>query len=72
MPTTRMTTTTTTTVTVTGARRTSDHRRLTRREINAKEYVAKVKADVNRRLGLSPSRFGRAGRRGSVSTRNAA
>jgi hypothetical protein len=56
---------------LTGALTPSEHRRLTRREIDAKQYVAKVKDDVNRRLGLSPSRFGRAGRKGSVTPRSA-
>jgi hypothetical protein len=40
-----------------------EHRRLVRKEITSREYVEIVKKDVNRRLGLEPSRFGRAGRR---------
>jgi hypothetical protein len=40
-----------------------DYQRLVRKEITPAEYVARVKKDVNRRLGISPSRYGRAGRR---------
>jgi hypothetical protein len=43
-----------------------EYRRLLRGEITPKEYVAVVKKSVNARLGIEPSRFGRAGRRSAV------
>lgn len=42
-----------------------DYQRLARKEITVKEYVHRIKRDVNQRLGIAPSRFGRAGRRRS-------
>lgn len=39
-----------------------EHRRLARKEISTSEYVRLVKENVNRRLGIEPSKMGRVGR----------